>query len=495
MSGNWLEPITVEEALQFVTKILDPERLSAVQQVVLRLSWSGRTYEEIAEVSGYSIQHIRDTGYQLWQLLSRILGEKVTKTNVQSAIARQLLKSDSAHILRPTTGATFEETGKDFAARLDSTASDSGKTAISLAETAFLRDYTHPLTNNQEIFNSAWREPKLPGDQESLDSPFYVNRPPVEESICQEIVKPGALIRLRSPRRTGKTSLMVRILKYAVNRDYRTVRLNFSQADRSAIGNIDKFLRWLCTNTSRQLKLEPLLNDYWDEDLGSKVSCTIYFQAYLLQQTDTPLILALDEVDRIFEFPEVAQDFLPLLRLWHEEANNLEIWQQLRLIVSHSTEVYIPLNINQSPFNVGLSMTLPEFTIEQIQNLAKLHRLDWQSGSEATALMAMVGGHPYLVRLALYRLWHQEVTFEQLLAEAATQTSIYSNHLRWNLGNLQAHPELAAALKQVVSAREPVELEPILAYKLNSMGLVKLQGNESAPSCELYRLYFRDRLN
>ena len=31
-------------------------------------------------------------------------------------------------------------------------------------------------------------------------------------------------------------------------------------------------------------------------------------------------------------------------------------------------------------------------------------------------------------------------------------------------------------------------------YELESMGLVKIQGNKVTPRCELYRLYFRDRL-
>jgi hypothetical protein len=39
-----------------------------------------------------------------------------------------------------------------------------------------------------------------------------------------------------------------------------------------------------------------------------------------------------------------------------------------------------------------------------------------------------------------------------------------------------------------------VELDAELAFKLDSMGLVQLQGNEAIPRCDLYRNYFRDRL-
>ena len=50
---------------------------------------------------------------------------------------------------------------------------------------------------------------------------------------------------------------------------------------------IDKFLRWLSINVARQLKLAHNLDHYWDEDIGSKVSCTIYFEGYLLEKIRT----------------------------------------------------------------------------------------------------------------------------------------------------------------------------------------------------------------
>ncbi|HAJ63893.1 MAG TPA: hypothetical protein DCP31_35525, partial [Cyanobacteria bacterium UBA8543] len=193
----------------------------------------------------------------------------------------------------------------------------------------------------------------------SLDSPFYVERPPIESNCYNEIEEPGALIRIKALRQMGKTSLTNRILAHARSQNYRTVRLNLRQAERAVLSNLDKFLRWFCANVSSQLHLEPMLDPYWDETLmGSMISCTTYFQAYLLEQIDSPLVLSLDEVEWIFEYPDIAQDFFPLLRNWYEEANNLEIWQRLRLVVVHSTEVYIPLKIHQSPFNVGLSVEL-----------------------------------------------------------------------------------------------------------------------------------------
>ena len=86
MARKLIEQIPLDEAVAIARNILLPEGLNSLQEEILRKSWSGETYEAIAEASGYSIQHVRDVGYKLWKSLSQVLGEKITKNNVQSAL-------------------------------------------------------------------------------------------------------------------------------------------------------------------------------------------------------------------------------------------------------------------------------------------------------------------------------------------------------------------------------------------------------------------------
>jgi hypothetical protein len=90
------------------------------------------------------------------------------------------------------------------------------------------------------------------------------------------------------------------------------------------------------------------------------------------------------------------------------------------LVIVHSKEVYIPLNINQSPFNVGLPIELPELNQAQVEDLVRRHGLSF-SAHQFDRLMAMVGGHPYLVRVALYQIARGRMTLEQLLKVAPTE--------------------------------------------------------------------------
>ena len=456
--------MNVEEALTILDTILAPQRLNKVQELVFRQCFLGRTYHEIAESLGYDYDYIRVTGYRLWQTISESLGERVTKYNFQSVLRQrgtQLLKQMP---LLPTHNA--EHTNLEAAQPLEVT--------------------------------SVIPAPEFPSGAVPLESPFYMARSPIEQRVCEEIDKAGALIRIRAPKQWGKTSLLLRMLAYAEAQGYQTVQLNLQQVDPPALENLDRFLRWFCANIAQHLKLASRLEDYWDEDLGSKVSCTTYLRNYILAKVETPLVIALDEAHYLFEYLEIAQNFLPLLRFWHEEANNREVWKKLRLVVVHSTEVYIPLNLNQSPFNVGLPIRLQGFTDEQIQVLALRHGFDWATGEEGSnrlnALQDMVDGHPFLLRLAFYHLFHADLSLEQLLAEAPTQTGIYRDHLMRHLALLQEHPELAAAFTTVIRAQAPVEIKTLLAYKLESMGLVVILGNKVIPRCNLYRLYFREQL-
>jgi diguanylate cyclase (GGDEF)-like protein len=339
------------------------------------------------------------------------------------------------------------------------------------------------------MYSISW---ELPNEPVSLGSPFYVERPPVEQLVYQEISNPGSIIRIKAPSKMGKSSLLLRIIDYAKQQNYRTVYIDFQQADAEIFNSLGKFLRWFCANVTRQLQLTSKLEEYWDEDIGVKTSCSIYFQEYILSEIDSPLVIALNEINRLFEYPIIAKDFLAMLRVWHEEGNQPEIWQKLRLVICHSTEVYISLNINQSPFNVGLAIKLPEFTSEQIQHLAQLHGLDGKIGkSQVLSIQKMLGGHPYLVRLVLYELAkNPDTTLEKILQDAPTITGIFSSHLQNLLVTLQKNPALGMALKKVINNPDGVELNHILAYQLESMGLVKLKGSLCHISCNLYRQYF-----
>ena len=291
----------------------------------------------------------------------------------------------------------------------------------------------------------------------------------------------------------GKTSLMARTLRQAQAQNAATVALSLQLADADTFADLDRLLQWLCATISRRLKLPNQIKSNWDDIFGSKYNCTNYFEEHILPVLDRPLVLGFDEVDRVFEHPAIASDFFGLLRAWHEEAKNQDLWQKLRLIVVHATEVYIPLNANQSPFNVGLPVELPPFTADQIAELAERHQLQW-TPEQVERIQHLIGGHPYLVRLAMYYLSQGDLSFEDLFKTAVKDSGLFRDHLRGYWWKLQKNPDLAQAFAQVIQAEHPISLEPEPLFQLHSLGLIHLNANQASPRCALYRQYFHEKL-
>ena len=406
--------------------------LSDVEIIVLKGAWERYEYDQIATRHQYTTSYIsQDVAPKLWNLLTNALGERVKKSNFKEALKRSWKNKSGDNIS------------------------------------------TSPV-----------------------DTEIYVERFAIELLCYETLLQPGTLIRVKAPKLMGKTSLMEHVLAKVAQEGYRTVNLTLEMADRKThFTNLNKFLRWFCLNLSRELKLPNQLDEYWDEEgMGAKASCTTYLEECFLADTDSPLVLFLDDVDILFPYPEVYEDFFGLLRSWYEKARSRANWKKLRLAIAHATDVYIRLNINQSPFNIGLPIELPEFTQEQAQTLAKQHGLSGNS-SLVDPLMNLVGGHPYLLQQAFSHLKnHPDVTLEKLLAEATTDAGIYSHHLRNHWLSLRQEPKLILAFQTIINSTNPVRLETMSAYQLQSMGLVKLEGNEVEPRCQLYRSYFSNMI-
>ena len=325
-----------------------------------------------------------------------------------------------------------------------------------------------------------------------LNSPFYVERFSVESDCYKQIEKSGALLRIKSSQKMGKTSLLLRILAHIKKKPYQTVCFNFMDAKPELLSDLALFLNWFCQKVCDKLNLDSQWIKSLDFAEAEIVStCKDKFETEVLEKITNPIVLVLEELERIFPYEEVATNFLPMLRSWHEESKKTEVWENLRMVLLYSTDCYVKLPVNQSPFNVGFTVELPEFVPQAVQDLASRHQLRWND-HDLSKLMAMIGGYPYLIRVALYRLARQEITLDQLLETAATDEGVYRRYLQSHWATLE-NLTLKEAFKQVVIADNPVKLEQLQQFQLVSMGLVKATTKGVIPSCRLYRDYFREK--
>ena len=86
-------------------------------------------------------------------------------------------------------------------------------------------DFEQKIETNQNITQDNRENLYLesPESQVPLNSLFYIERSAKEANCYDTILESGALIRIKAPRKMGKTSLKSRILDYACKQDYNSL--------------------------------------------------------------------------------------------------------------------------------------------------------------------------------------------------------------------------------------------------------------------------------
>lgn len=335
---------------------------------------------------------------------------------------------------------------------------------------------------------------------------FYIRRSEEEARCYAALQKPGAIVRVKAPQLMGKTLFLNEVLtKLSPRLRFRKVELDI---DRQVLSNTEAFFKWLCVSVSIELDLPVKLDVYWLEELTPSQKITNYFQKYLLTEMasmQSALLLVLDRVDHIFENLDIMDEFRALLRSWSDKvikgnSANQKIWSCLRLVTVYATDIYgLSDDIDYSPFtSIGTDVELPEFNQSQIEELAKRYRLSWER-HHTDELVKLVGGHPYLIDTAFLYIKHQKEETDKVLKRitetACTQIGIYANHLLQITTALDNNAELKSQFKEIVTVNEPMPIAAVDAFKLYSMGLIRLidaSENIAVPRCHLYQRYFHN---
>ena len=121
----------IKEVLKFADELVfaeSDEHLDNLQEAILRGTLQGKKYSKVAEESYCTEGHVRDVAYELWELLSKALGEDVSKSNFRAAMER----SKFSNISRDGKG-NVQNCGHDFVqiGKVNSlTLSTDGKSAL-----------------------------------------------------------------------------------------------------------------------------------------------------------------------------------------------------------------------------------------------------------------------------------------------------------------------------------------------------------------------------
>ena len=327
-----------------------------------------------------------------------------------------------------------------------------------------------------------------------LDSKFYVARSEDALVLGQVRIPGGVTIIIKGVRQIGKSSLLARAAAAAREAGGRVVHLDFQLLETSQLKDLDSLLRWVARRAAAELRPALKPQEFWNADDGPKLSLSTYLEQAILAPSPKPLVLLLDEVDRIFDQADYRGDFFSMVRYWHNQrATRPDPWDRLNLIIAHSTEPSLWIqDIHQSPFNVGERFHLQDFNAAQVADLNRRYGTPLPD-TEVSGLITLLGGHPFLVRQALYCLARHGWNFAQLKERALDSDGPFGDHLKRYVFGLSRDKALTNAFKSIL--RSGACEEESHFQRLSAVGLIR--GSErtcAAPRCLLYADYFRKHL-
>ena len=313
---------------------------------------------------------------------------------------------------------------------------------------------------------------ELPEGTMDSASDFYIERD-CDRIALSVIQQQGVTMTIKGPRQMGKSSLLNRIMEAAHAADKQIAFLDFQLFDRAALQDADEFYQQFCFWLTDELDMDDAVEAYWKKNLGNPQRCTRYVGRHILKNLEQPLVLAMDEVERIFDTP-FRNDFFSMLRSWHNQRATKKIGKQLDLTFVTSTEPYqLIADLNQSPFNVGENLRLQDFDAAQVHQLNQLHGLPLTAIDEQR-LMQLVNGHPYLVRKALYLVACDRMTAKELFTSARDENGPFGDHLKYHLFRMYDNKSLVKAFLKIL--KDQTCEDEVTYFRLHGAGVVCREG-------------------
>ena len=335
------------------------------------------------------------------------------------------------------------------------------------------------------------QELAVPGGAVKLRDKLYIERK-VDVQLRDQIADWGTTTTIRAPRQTGKTSLLMRGIHYARAQGINVVFLDFQSFGSEQFTSLDLFLQEFAQSICDELDLdEDIIEQAWQGSRSPTKKLTRFMEKHVLPAFDEPVVLAMDEADGLLQ-TDFYKDFFGLLRSWHNRRASREAWEKLNLALVISTEPYLLIDdIHQSPFNVGLYLGLEDFDQTQVRDLNARHGSPLDD-HHLPELMALLNGHPFLTRLALYKMVTEDMVWAELKESAPTDYGPFGDHLRHQYWIIHDKPELKNALRDIILTQCCPDEKSL--FRLLQAGLIKGSGDVFTCRCDLYKLYFQDKL-
>ena len=325
---------------------------------------------------------------------------------------------------------------------------------------------------------------RAPGGTIRIDDPFYITRQ-ADGMIEATAAGEGETIVIKAARQMGKSSLLVRYLAACREAGKRIVYLDFQSFTDADLADYPILLQRIAAQILRRLEM-----DAPDAaPIESQIDFDNFIEDHVLKQAGGPVTFGFDEVDRLLGRPYQG-DFFAMLRTWHNRrADPFGAWAEVDIALVIATEPYLLIETgDQSPFNVAVPIELDSLGRDGIDDLNGRYGSPLGAG-QIDQLHELLAGHPYLTRLAFFRLVGEGRAFDDIARQADQTDGPFGDHLRARFMLLQKQPQLLAALKKLI--RDGTQPDADTYFRLHGAGLACRRGDRIEPANMLYARFFK----
>jgi len=333
-----------------------------------------------------------------------------------------------------------------------------------------------------------------PGGALPLHSILYISRTSDDE-FCHAIARHDSIVLVKGARQVGKTSLLARGLEAARMVGAQVLLIDLQHFGPAAFESAAKLLLAMAELITHQIELSSAPHEKWNDLLSPSSNFERFLRREVLADEESYFLLALDEIDRLFNH-DYASEIFGLFRSWH----NLRAldpngpWSRLTIAIAYATEAHLFISdLNQSPFNVGTRLTLEDFTIEQLAELNKRYGSPLVDNEQLVRFQQLIGGHPYLAQKGLYEICKRKATLSVLEKNADHDNGPFGDHFNRLQISLQQDQNLLEELRGFLLSGSTLSNSAF--YRLRSAGVLSGDAeDEPRPRCELYARYLKKHL-